>query len=287
MGFFRKKAEQRAPAPFENQIAEWQAEDERLTRLVGTARQFRGFTAEEIDRVPIALKSGERIYAIVNGAALVEPRSTGGHWQGGSRGVSVRIPGTKSMRYRVGATKGQYVRAEEKPTIIDQGTAVITDKRVAFAGARQAREWAWAKCLGVQRQPDQPWTAIAVSNRQKTSGILYSDEATEMVRFRLDLAYSVAIGEADDLVTELEAERAEHAAHRPGAPLPPPTAATRRIVPRRLSRRSLRFLALTSRRGPARPDGSSPQPVLNPSRNNEGRREPVSSEWAGQATDTS
>jgi len=226
VALFRHKTEQRAPTPIpplEDRLAVWQAEDERLSHLLETARQFRGFSADEIERVPIALKGGERIYAIVNGAGLIEPRSTGGHWQGGSRGVSVRIPGTKSMRYRVGATKGQYVRAEEKPVVIDEGTVVITDKRVVFAGTKQAREWAWGKCLGVQHQSDQPWTAIAVSNRQKTSGILYGNEAAEMVRFRLDLAYAVATGEADDLVGELEAERAGHAQHRPGAALPPPT----------------------------------------------------------------
>jgi hypothetical protein len=223
MALFKHRTEQRAPAPsFEDRTAAWQTEDDRLGGLIQVAREFRGFTAAEIDRVPIALKAGERIYAIVTGAALIEPRSAGGHWQGGSRGVSVRVPGTKSMRYRIGATKGQYARAQEKPTVIDEGTAVITDKRVAFAGAKQAREWAWAKCLGVQHQPDAPWTAISVSNRQKTSGILYGDDASGDVRFRLDLAYAVATGEADDLAAELEAERAEHARHRPGSPLPPP-----------------------------------------------------------------
>jgi len=183
VALFRHKTEQRAPTPIpplEDRLAVWQAEDERLSHLLETARQFRGFSADEIERVPIALKGGERIYAIV-------------------------------------------VRAEEKPVVIDEGTVVITDKRVVFAGTKQAREWAWGKCLGVQHQSDQPWTAIAVSNRQKTSGILYGNEAAEMVRFRLDLAYAVATGEADDLVGELEAERAGHAQHRPGAALPPPT----------------------------------------------------------------
>jgi hypothetical protein len=126
------------------------------------------------------------------------------------------------MRYRIGATKGQYVRVEEKPTVIDEGTVVITDKRVVFARARQAREWAWAKCLGVQHQPDKPWTAIAVSNRQNTPGVLYGAEVSEMVRFRLDRAYAGAADEVDDLAAGLDAARAEHARRRPGAPLPPP-----------------------------------------------------------------
>ena len=108
-------------------------EEDHLAELINMARNFPGLTAAEADRVPVALKAGERVYAIVTGVALVEPRSSGGRWQGGSRGVSVKMPGTKSKHYRIGATQGRYVRAEEKPTAIDEGTVVITDKRVAFA----------------------------------------------------------------------------------------------------------------------------------------------------------
>jgi hypothetical protein len=223
IGLFKHKAAPPAPPSLAERVETWEREDERLAELCELARDFRGKTAGEIERTPIALKAGERVYVIVTGAKLIEPRSSGGHWEGGSHGVSVRIPGTRSARYRIGATRGQYVRAEEQETPIDTGTAVVTDRRVAFAGAKQAREWLWSKCLGVQHQPDAPWTAIAVSNRQKTSGIFYDDEAAPTIRFRLDLAFAVATGEVDDLVAELDHERAQHAARRPGSALPPPT----------------------------------------------------------------
>jgi hypothetical protein len=224
IGLFKHKAPPPAPAPpsLAERLETWQREDDRLAELCDLAHHFRGNTADEIERTPIALKAGERIYAILDGARLIEPRSAGGHWEGGSQGVSVRIPGTRSARYRIGATHGHYVRAAEQETPIDTGTAVVTDRRVAFAGAKQAREWLWSKCLGVQHQPDAPWTAIAVSNRQKTSGLLYDDAAAPTVRFRLDLAFAVATGEVDDLAAELDDERTHHAALRPGSPLPPP-----------------------------------------------------------------
>jgi hypothetical protein len=60
------------------------------------------------------------------------------------------------MRWRIGATKVHYVRAEVTPAVIDEGTVVVADTRVVLAGVEQARGWAWAKCLGVQHQPDQP-----------------------------------------------------------------------------------------------------------------------------------
>jgi hypothetical protein len=208
MALFKRKAEQQAPAWFpsvEQRTAEWQAENNRLAELVGTAREYRGLSADESERVPVALKSGERVYRITEGATLVESRSKGGHWEGRSSGVSVRM--TKSATYRLGESRGVYVRAEDKPTLIDRGTAVITDGRVAFAGAKQSREWLWAKCLGVQHQFDLPWTAISVSNRHRTSGLYYGPVEAHIVRFHLDLAYAVAIDDAYGFVVELEAER--------------------------------------------------------------------------------
>jgi hypothetical protein len=159
----------------------------------------------------------------MQGAILIEPRSAGGHWEGRSQGVSVRIPGTRSARYRVGANKGHYVKAPEKPTIIDTGTATVTDKRVAFAGPKQSREWLWAKCLGMSHEDGAAWTSINVSNRQKASGLGYDDEHAEDVRFRLDLALAVATGATDRLVSELEADLRELTGPE-GLPAPAPQA---------------------------------------------------------------
>jgi hypothetical protein len=227
MALFKHKAE-RAPGPIPSPpqpglLVAWQAEDDRLAQLIELGRGFRGATASELEGgSPVALKAGERIYFVLEGAALIEPRSAGGHWEGRTQGVSIRVPGTKSMRYRVGANKGRYVRDGDQPTPIDTGTAVITDKRLVFAGAKQAREWVWTKTIGLQHQENAPWTAVPVSNRQKVSGIAYDDAHAGDIRFRLDLALAVATETTDMLIAELEADRAEHATHRPGAPLPPP-----------------------------------------------------------------
>jgi hypothetical protein len=221
-----KHRNQQAPAPIpslEDRLATWEAEDESLAALVEQARSFRGFTSSELtERSPVALKAGERAYLILDGATLVEPRSSGGHWVGGYQGVSVHIPGTRSARYRIGGSRGHYVRDEEKPTVLDVGGVVITDKRVVFAGSKQAREWVWSKVIGLLHEDVGAWTAIPVSNRQKTSGVGYDEAHLAEVRFRLDLAFAVANGTSQELVDELEADRTEHASHRPGNALPPP-----------------------------------------------------------------
>ena len=83
-------------------------------------------------------------------------RREAGHWEGRSQGVSVRVPGTKSMRYRVGASHGTYVQGVERPTPIDTGQFVITDQRAAFLGEKQTREWSWDKLIGITHAGDAP-----------------------------------------------------------------------------------------------------------------------------------
>src|SRR5262245_39077791 len=119
---------------------------------------------------PVVLKKGERAIYALSGVGLVDSRRGPGHWQGRSQGVSVRVPGTKSMRYRVGATKGTFMQGEERPTVVDSGTVTVTTARAVFVGAKQTREWAWAKLVAVQ-DDDPTWLGLAVSNRQKVSGI--------------------------------------------------------------------------------------------------------------------
>jgi hypothetical protein len=193
-----------------------QAHIERLAQFLDLARTFDGATQAEADS-PIRLQAGERLFGTVETVALIEPRRAPGHYEGGSHGVSVRVPGTKSMRYRVGQTRGTFVPGAERPTPIDQGLFAITDKRAVFIGAKQTREWAWAKLIAVEHQADPPWTAIAVSNRQKTSGVSYPAGYADQLRFRLDLALSHFDGTTPNLVRELEAELASLA--------PPPAAA--------------------------------------------------------------
>src|SRR5262249_22589818 len=140
-----------------------------LEDQLDNAKNFTGYDPADAPGVPLHAKAGERLFLSAEGAFLIEPRRGPGHYEGASQGVSVHVPGTKSMRYRVGATRGTFVQGEEKPTPIDQGTFVITDQRAVFIGAQQTREWLWSKLIGFTHSADAPWTAIAVSNRQKVS----------------------------------------------------------------------------------------------------------------------
>jgi len=75
-------------------------------------------------------------------------------------------------------------------------------------GATSTREWQWSKLVGITHATDAPWTAISVSNRQKTSGVLYDTAHEDELRFRLDLAIATATGTRAELVAQIEGELA-------------------------------------------------------------------------------
>ncbi len=192
-----------------------------LAEFLDIARSYDGITAADGQPIPMVLKAGERMLATLRGATLIEPRKGPGHWEGRSQGVSVHVPGTRSMRYRVGASHGTFVQGVEHPTPIDTGTFTLTTTRAVFAGPEQTREWAWSKLVSVTHAADAPWTMLSVSNRQKTSGVAYDTTSAPWCRFWIDFAVARATGQRDQLVATLEAELA--ASGLPPPPAPPTT----------------------------------------------------------------
>jgi hypothetical protein len=208
--------------------AAWEQTDRQLAVLIERARAAAAGSFAAVDS-SVPLKAGEHALLDLAGVSLVEPRRGPGHWQGGNQGVSVHVPGTKSMRYRIGATHGSYVQGEEHPTPIDTGTLTITDRRAVFVGAQQTREWAWSKLVGFHDDNVSAWTGIAVSNRQKISGVAYPVAEAASVRLGLELAAALGNGTVDSFIADLEAERAQWATQRPAGPPPsgpPPSLAS-------------------------------------------------------------
>jgi len=205
--------------------ATWEHTDQQLSALIERAQAAAAGSFPPLE-TSIPLKAGEHALLDLAGVSLIEPRRGPGHWQGANQGVSVHIPGTKSMRYRVGATRGTFVQGDEHPTPIDTGTLTITDHRAVFLGAQQTREWAWTKLVGFHDDDVAAWTGIAVSNRQKISGVAYPPAAAATVRLNLELAAALGNGTVDAFLADLQAERADWAAKRPLAspvtPAPPP-----------------------------------------------------------------
>ena len=197
-------------------LSQWQEADAHLRSLLEVAQTFDGQVTADDPGITLVLKRNERAFLTLNGAGLVESRRGQGHWVGGYSGFSFRV--AKGVRYHVGGTRGHYEAGAEQPTVIDTGTATITDQRVAFQGTKQTREWAFTKLLGYQHFDSPPWTAIQVSNRQKTSGVLCDASTAELFQFRLAVALAHYNGQVDQLVAQLQAQVRQHAGAEPVAP---------------------------------------------------------------------
>ena len=155
--------------------------------------------------VPVAVKPGERALLVLRGAGLFEPLAAGGRWEGQSRGLSTPVPDLPRVRFRVGQARGHYVRSPETPTVLDRGDVTITDHRVVFQGAKQGREWDFARLIGFAHDDRRGATAIQVSNRQKVSGIVYAGIDLMHVHLALEVGAAMARGHEADAVGELRA----------------------------------------------------------------------------------
>ncbi|CAB4626949.1 MAG: hypothetical protein F2599_05095 [Actinobacteria bacterium] len=162
-----------------------------------------GFTAEK----------GETPIYKLSRAALTEFRSTGSSFQSGSQGLSFRI--AKGVNYRVGASKGQLLKNPEQLTVIDEGSVTFTNKRIFFVGSNVNREWDFSKLLDVSVGANGVYVNLAVSNRQKNSGLQTIDEsditvgllaAVAIEAFEKDIkaAKEVAVGYSSEMKALLD-----------------------------------------------------------------------------------
>jgi hypothetical protein len=132
-------------------------------------------TLAPIDLSGFVEQKGEKAYFKLDNVSLTEWRSTGSSYQGGSQGVSFRI--AKGVSYRVGQSRGTLVKNPEQLQVVDQGSAIFTDKRIVFAGTKSNREWDFSKMVNVDVGTNGIYVNIAVSNRQKNSGLRASNDA--------------------------------------------------------------------------------------------------------------
>ena len=162
------------------------------------------------------LKKGEHLLFFSKAADLVEMRKGRGHYAGGYSGFSFHV--AKGVNYRVGGMRGHYVAGAEQPTTLDSGNVAITDQRVVFQGASQTREFPYTKLVGYNHEVSAPLTWIQVSNRQKTSGILYLASQTTHFHFELSRGVSLFTGSLPGFVDHLNTEMADLIKEKPTDP---------------------------------------------------------------------
>ena len=117
----------------------------------------------------LSLNKGETaIYACQN-VALTEYQSTGSSYSGTSGGISFPLVGR--VRGNVGMQGGQITKNPEQLMIVDEGRAVFTNQRIIFSGAKFVRDWDFDKIVDLVPGDNGFNVRIAVTNRERTSGL--------------------------------------------------------------------------------------------------------------------
>ena len=102
----------------------------------------------------------------------------------------------------------------------------VTDRRAVFSGSLHTRTWDHAAVIGYHSNAHPPWTAIAVSDRQRVSGIRYDADHAEEFRFALALGLARCHQSVASLVDDLRRQLDELDRERPVAIGVPEAAAT-------------------------------------------------------------
>ena len=159
------------------EMAAWQAERNRITAFMTRAETFAGATNAEVPTLPLQLLEGEHALLVLPGVQLLEPRRLPSHFMGGNAGFT----------FEVARSPGRRAGTDDDPSSIDSGVVTVTDKRAVFSGSLHHRTWDFATVIGFHTNARPPWTAIAVSDRQRVSGVGYDSNHAEEFRFALAL----------------------------------------------------------------------------------------------------
>jgi hypothetical protein len=143
---------------------------------------------------------------------LIEPRRLPGHFMGGNGGFGFHVVRTSAAR---------TPSAAAEPSPIDTGVITLTDQRAVFSGSLHLHTWDYDAVIGFYSNPEPPWTAIAVSDRQRVAGVRYDSGHSEEFRFALALGLARRHGATASLIEDLRRQVDELDRERPvGMTLP-------------------------------------------------------------------
>jgi len=217
MGFIAnwkaKRANKEAMANYDLQINDWRTDVEifqkiREAFLIATK-------GEDVVSNQTIQKPGEIVLWRAQGQFHEAGRGAGSY-QGSSQGLS--IPVVAGIRYRVGATRGTFVSGDPIQKYGEVGDVILTNQRVMFNGMFNTKEWAFAKWNGAAASADETDYIFHVSNRQKTSGVLFSaHDGREFNRF-LSCALIAAEYGMDRVIKEIDKNVKELEEDKPAIP---------------------------------------------------------------------
>ena len=208
-----KRAYNHAMQVYDAELTDWQSDVE----IFQKARDAFVIAAkgEDVISNQTIQKPGEIVLWTAQGQFHEAGRGAGSY-QGSSQGFS--IPVVAGIRYRVGATRGTYVSGDPIQKYAEVGDVLLTTQRVLFNGMFNTKEWAFAKWNGAAASADETDYIFHVSNRQKTSGVLFGPrDGREFNRF-LSCALIAAEYGIDRVIEEIDKNMKELAEDKPVIP---------------------------------------------------------------------
>ena len=188
MGFFNDlfgdRQGKKAQREVERLHKEWSVDVATLAKLKAAFLAVQD--GEDAESHHIITKRGEFVLWAGIGQ-FHEAGRTAGQYVGSSQGFS--IPVVAGIRYRVGAQRGTFVPGEEIQIYKDQGQVYLTTDRVIFNWGTNTSEWKFDKWMGAGASPDGADFIFHVSNRKKSSGILFDKDVGE--EFNRFLAFAL------------------------------------------------------------------------------------------------
>ncbi|MFM1974009.1 MAG: hypothetical protein RLZZ345_1093 [Actinomycetota bacterium] len=110
----------------------------------------------------------EQLLFVLPNVELLEYKSTGSTYSGGSAGVSFPLFGR--VRGNVGGNRGEFTRNPEQLILSDIGRLKVSTQRLIYVGEKETREIDLDKVLDFELGPNGLWVKLAMSNRQKREG---------------------------------------------------------------------------------------------------------------------
>ncbi len=159
----------------------------------------------------------EQLLFVLPNVELLEYKSSGSTYSGGSAGVSFPLFGR--VRGNVGGNRGSFSRNPEELILSDMGRLKVSTQRLIYVGEKEAREIDLDKVLDFELGPNGLWVKLAMSNRQKREGFQHMQVdqipigmaigiAKEFADKGLDAAKAYAKNLAADIRATIAAEAA-------------------------------------------------------------------------------
>lgn len=164
------------------------------------------------------LKKEEFPVAYLTDIGYIEIIKAPNRYSGGYGGVSFPIFG--NIRLNTGRIGGSAIEGAENKKLTDEGNALVTNRRVMFAGGKRSHEWRFDKMLSISHLAGG--ISIFAMNTGKPSGIGYGEPNEREIQFRIEIAAAMAMDTLDRFRNQLQAEKDKLTTEMPVPPPPAP-----------------------------------------------------------------